>query len=192
LVGLDKVLTGMKNAGRAAFRTREYAALLGKKAYAALVLHRLCKKGELSLVRRGWWAFPNAMPEAIASEISKPCYVSFHSAIALHGLTAQAAREVQVAVARNAKKYGVLGTPVREYRVKAGAFNGFSAKEGMLLASPEKAFADCLSVPRACPQAILVEASKGIDLARAKKMLASKAALKRMERVVKIAGQERT
>ena len=182
---MDKILISLRQAGRATFRTREYAALLGKRAYARLVLHRLKEKGEIVAVRNGWWAFPGAIPEAVACEISRPCYVSFHSALFLHGLTTQTPRLVQVAVARNGRTYEVFGLKVKELKVARKGFNNFSAKDGLLLASPEKAFADCISRPRLCPEFILLEVVGMIDADKVRQMLSSKAAIKRLEAVVR-------
>ena len=178
-----RILELLGKAGRNAFRTREFAAFVGNEAYARVVLHRLHKKKQLVPAKRGWWAFPNALPEEVACEISKPCYVSFHSALYLHGLTTQIPRIVQLAVARNAKTYSVLGVRVKEYKIKKEFFNGFYAKESLLVASAEKAFADCLNAPRSCPKIILKETLGGIDLDLAKKFI-SKPGLKRLEELI--------
>jgi len=176
---MDTILADLKRAGRSAFRIREFAALLGKRAYARLVLHRLNEKGELVLVMNGWWAFPESIPEAVACEISKPCYVSFHSALFLHGLTTQTPRSVQVAVARKTKpSYEVSGLKVKEFKI---------AK-----ASPEKAFADCISLPRTCPDFILTETAGKMDTDLVRQLLPSKAAIRRLEKVMKNAGSERS
>jgi predicted transcriptional regulator of viral defense system len=176
---MDKILMGFKKTKRAAFRTKEYSALLGKKTYARLVLHRLKKKNELVLVRNGFWAFPDSLPEAIACEVSMPCYLSFHSAIYMHGLTTQIPRVIQLAVTRNAKSYYVLSNKVQEYKIKKVFFTGFTSKDGLLLASPEKAFADSINVPRSCPDFVLEEVLEKIDLNNAKKFI-SKPGLKRL------------
>lgn len=163
---MDEVLEGFVKAGRHAFRTREYAALLGKPLYARQVLHRLKVRGKLLGVRKGWWAFPGAPPEAVACEISAPAYLSFHSALHLHGLTTQVPHTIQLAVTRFGRSYSILGRTVREYKVQKRFFNGFSAQDGVLIARPEKALADCLNVPRACPQMVVVEALDGVDSTR--------------------------
>lgn len=178
----------LKNKGRSAFRTREYAALLGKGGYGRLVLHRLKSKGELLSAKKGWLAFPGAIPEAVACEISNPCYVSFHSALFLHGLTTQTPRKVYVAVARRTRSYSLFGMEVVEVKVKKDRFNNFSRKDGVLLASPEKAVADCISAPRACPEAVVAEAAGRVDVEKVKSLLESNAALKRFRRVIRDAG----
>ena len=187
---MDEIIQSLRKSGRAAFRTREYAALLGKKGYARLALHRLKMRGEIISVRNGWWAFPDSMPEAIACGMSNPCYVSFHSALALHGLTSQAPRTIQLAVARKAKKYLVNGLEAREYRVKS--FGGFQRKDALLLASPEKAVADSLNTPRACPDIVLAEAMHAIDKEAVGGMLDTDAAKKRLKRLIRHVEQERT
>ena len=186
---MNKILQGFRGAGRAAFRTREYAALLGKLNYARLVLHRLKVKGELILIKRGWWAFPDALPEAIACDMSQPAYISFHSALFLHNLTTQIPRIVQLAVARNAKTYFIGKMCVREYRVGRTQFTGFYRKDGVLIASSEKAVADCLAHPRACPEIIIKEAIGSIDAGKVAKLLVSAAAKRRFARLMKDAQQ---
>src|SRR3989338_2493497 len=57
-VNMGGALEVLRKTGRGAFRTREYAALVGNSGYARVALHRLKNKGEIFLVKRGWWAFP--------------------------------------------------------------------------------------------------------------------------------------
>lgn len=189
---MDEILAALRKTGRSAFKTNEYAALLGKGGYARLILHRLKKKGELIPVKRGWWAFSDALPEAVACEVSQPSYVSFHSALFLHSLTTQIPRTIQLAVARNAREYAIPGAKVKEYKVKKEQFKNFSRKDGVLLAFPEKAVADCLAIPRACPEIVLYEAVRGLDSSKVKELISSKAAEMRLKRVVRHAGKERS
>ena len=158
---IDDMLSKMKPV----FRAREFIAALGGKAnYAYVALHRLKRAKKLESVRNGWWAKAGATPEEIASAVSYPCYLSFHSALHAHGLTTQIPRFVQLAVCRKARKYAFAGNEAREYRIKKEEFGGFEIKEGSPIASPEKAFLDCLRFPRACPNAILAEAAEKIDI----------------------------
>jgi len=177
----DKILVLMGPA----FRTREFSAALGKSAgYARLVLHRLKKRGELENLKRGWWAQPNALPEEVAAIISYPCYVSFQSALYGHGLTTQLPLKVQIVVSRKARKYAVFSTRVQEYRVPKQAFNGYDVRKGLPLATPEKAFADCLRLPRSCPAIILVEALPKLGEEKIRGYC-SKRMLERLEKVRK-------
>ena len=172
-------------AGKGAFSTAEFAALLGKSAgYARLVLHRLKVRKKIASVKRGWWAAPNALPEEAAAAVSFPCYVSFHSALYLRGLTTQIPSRIQLAVARKAKRYEAFGVRVQEYKAPAGAFAGFDSRKGFPLALPEKAFADCLRLPRACPEIILVEALPALDEEKIRRYC-SKRMLERLEKLKK-------
>ncbi len=175
---MDKVLAGFGKLGKAAFSSREYAALLGRRGYARLALHRLKKRGVIASVKRGWWAFSGAVPEAVACVVCAPCFLSFHSALHFHGLTTQIPRVVQVAVARNARGFEFAGNVVREYKIKKEGFNNFAARDGLLVATPEKAFADCLNVPRACTKTVLAEAAGGVDLGAVKKLVSVKGSLR--------------
>jgi predicted transcriptional regulator of viral defense system len=180
----DKTLSAF---GKNVFSTREFTALLGKSAgYARLALHRLKARKKIVNVKRGWWAEPNALPEEAATAISFPCYVSFHSALYLHGATTQIPSLVQLAVARKARKYLVFGNAAREYRVPAAAFSGFDSRKDFPLASPEKAFADCLRLPRACPEIVLVEALSALDERKIRGYCArSRRMLERLEKIKK-------
>jgi predicted transcriptional regulator of viral defense system len=185
---MDKILELFKKSGRSAFSTREYSALLGKGAYARLSLSRHRRRGEISRIKNGWWAFSGATPEAAACEASKPCYVSFMSALALHGLTTQIPRMVQLAVARTPRKYEIFGVPAVEYRVKG--LSGFGRRDGILLATPEQALADCLEHPRACPAIVVSEAAGKINAweIRARLSPAAKRRLASAQRSQKWAG----
>lgn len=179
---MRKIIDIIRSEGRSAFSSKEYAALKGKPAYAHVELHRLHQKGIIRLVRRGWWALADAMPEAIACEISAPAFLSFHTALHLHGLTTQSPRSIQLAVARNAKKYSIFGTPVQEYRIEKNQFDNYEKMDGLLLAKPEKALADALNVPRSCPAFIITEALSQIDLEKIRPMLTSAAAEMRLKK----------
>ncbi len=180
---INKFLEIISRSGRQAFRTREYAAALGKPAYARLSLHRLMQNGALIRARNGWWAFPAAHPAAVACEISRPCYVSFHSALHIHGLTSQMPRRIQLAVARYARSYEVLGHAVKEYKVERRLFNNFHPEDGMLLASPKKALADCLNLPRSCPDVVVREAAEKIGIEGIGTLL-SKSGARRLRRIL--------
>jgi predicted transcriptional regulator of viral defense system len=198
----DEFLRVLLALEKPAFRTRAFAAALARSgkstAYAWLALHRLGKKGKLARVRRGWWALPDALPEEVACAVSAPCYLSFHSALYVHGLTTQIPLRTQLAVARKPKKYGVAGAVVQEYRVPRKFFAGYAVNAGLPLASPEKAFADCLLLPRACPNVILVEVlasagiSEGVDVAAVRGYCGrNKRMLNRLKKLVKQAEREK-
>lgn len=187
---MNKILQLLKSSKRAAFSTKEYSALAGKKGYARLALHRAFVKGEIQKVKNGWWTFPDSIPEAVACEVSKPGYISFHSALALHGLTTQTPNIIQVAILKVKKNYPVFGIPVRQYKVNS--LSDFSLRDGVLLASPERAVADSITHPRSCPDIVLLEAIGNISQDLVFSMLTSSAAKKRFARLLKYARQDKT
>lgn len=189
---MDGILQLIKKAGKTAFRTKEYAALLNKSKYARLVLHRLKEKGELVRIKNGWWAFANSAPEAIAVEVSKPAYLSFHSALFLHGLTTQIPSKIQLAVSRKVKNYSFDSYSVKEFKIKKNEFTAFFRKGALLIASAEKALADAISYPRSCPEVVLIESLKKIDLTKINEFLHTKAAKKRLKRLIRYAKSERS
>src|SRR3989338_7873930 len=165
MVKFRTVLESWNKIGKSAFRTSEMAKLVGNSAYSRVLLHRLKKKGKIALVRRGIWAFSDAIPQVVACEISKPAFLSFFSALYIHGLTTQIPIVIQLAVVRNATRYNIFDQRVQEYKVRSDFFNNFQEVDGILLASKEKAFADSLMIHRSCPLGVLVEAlGIGIDI----------------------------
>ncbi|MFH1247064.1 MAG: hypothetical protein V1644_01665 [Candidatus Micrarchaeota archaeon] len=185
----NEILASLRKGNRAAFRSKEIAALLGNKNYAKVALHRLKVRGEIRMVKRGWWAFADAMYAQIACEVSYPCYLSFCTALNMHGATTQIPRIIQVAVCRNASRYRVFDTQVQEYKVSKPQFVGFSRQDGLLIASKEKAFADCLNIPRASPKSVLIESITNVDLDKVKLFL-TKEGKKRLKGVEKYANQK--
>lgn len=173
------------NKMKQAFRTKEFiSALGGRRNYAYVALNRMKKRSIIRSIRRGWWAKKEASPEEIASTISFPCYLSFHSALHAHGLTTQIPQTIQLAVCRKARKYEFEGEKAREYRIKKEEFKEFEIKDGIPMAKPQKAFLDCLTLPRACPKSILAEALSKLNIWEIKKQC-SKQMLKRFKEVEK-------
>lgn len=174
------------------FSTGEFALSLSKsQAYTWLVLNRLKNGNRIVHLKRGWWSKPNVMPEVAATSLSYPAYLSFHSALYVHGLTTQIPKCIQLAVSRKAKRYSVLGVYVKEYRIPSSLFHGFSVKDDLLLATPEKAFLDCLYLPRSCPDFILVEVLPKLNEKKIVE-LCNKAMKKRFVKVKKLCFQEKT
>ncbi|PIU02799.1 MAG: hypothetical protein COT55_01665 [Candidatus Diapherotrites archaeon CG09_land_8_20_14_0_10_32_12] len=182
---MNEIIGKIKSSGRAAFRTKEFAVLLGKKEYARQVLHRLKEKNELISIKKGWWAFPDAMPEAVACELFMPCYISFHSALYLHGLTTQIPKKVQLAVTKNSRSISVFGVQIKKYKIKQKEFNSFCKKDNLLLASKEKAFADAVNYPRSCPEIVLKEAISCVELKQVRTYLNSEESRRRFLRLIK-------
>lgn len=77
---------------------------------------------------------------------------------------------------------------MREYRIPREFFKGFAVEAGTPVAKPEKAFADCLLLPRTCPHAVLTEALPGVEV---EKVVAycSKRMTARLNKIRKLSAQ---
>lgn len=113
---------------------------------------REVKKGVLIPLKRGIYTDdPNAEPYVFANEICSPSYVSFETALQLHGLTTKKSSKIYSATKRKSHlnhfvnkfgKYYYQDVPVDVYS-KSNVYLE-SGSYAVLAASKEKAICDCL------------------------------------------------
>lgn len=144
----------MQELDRLVFSTREMAALIGRDtASVSQQLARLEEKGVVSKVLRGVWALTGDRrfsPFMLVPFLgpSQQFYVSFLSALHMHGMISQIPQTISVAGTTHGR---VVKTPVATFvvhKVEPGFFNGFEWAVGMKfpMATPEKALVDCLYI----------------------------------------------
>lgn len=111
-----------------------------------VALTRLQKRGQLVRLRRGVYQLPNRFSNifAIATQIFKPSYVSFESALAHYGVISQVPYTVTLATVNKPKKIVIGGTSCEYRRLKSELFFGFTLEKSTYIASPEKALLDQL------------------------------------------------
>jgi len=138
---------------RPVFTTREMAALSGKSSSATTQsLAYLARQGLLLKVRRGLWADvgnQRLSPLTISPHLipGHRSYVSFLSALHLHGIIEQIPQVITLASTAHSK---TIRTRLGDYivhRITPPFFVGFDWYRGrtsFLIASPEKALVDCL------------------------------------------------
>jgi len=156
----DKAL----KSGRAVFSVQQLANLIGKpKAIATVYLSRLVKKNLAKKLIRGKITFVED-DFVIASQLFEPAYVSFASALNIHGLIQQMPSRVECAATKNSRDYKTLG--IRFHRIPVSLFFGFEkvkkAGSYMLLASKEKAVIDSVYLNR-MPNSTLEEIKDQLD-----------------------------
>lgn len=147
------VLTAIKELRRPVFTTHEIAACCrGSLSNAVQALNHLEKKGVLFKITRGVWGLeigkerPSAY-SAIPFLLPHRAYVSFLSALHLHGMIEQIPQGVTLASTGHTK---TLRTKLGAYfvhRISPSFFKGFDWYKGsgsFLIAEPEKALVDCL------------------------------------------------
>jgi predicted transcriptional regulator of viral defense system len=140
-------------AGRPVFTSREIAALRGSSVSAtSRALKRMARQGLIANATRGVWCVPSHpryTPFALVPYLTggRRAYVSFFSALHLHGLIEQIPRVIYVATTGHTR---IARTAVATYslhRIHTDFFAGYDwYRDGheFLIASPEKALVDCL------------------------------------------------
>jgi len=141
--------------GRPVFTTREIAMLAGMSlSSASQALSRMQKERLVTRAFRGVWgvtADPRFTPFALVAYLSGGhlAYVSFFSALHLHGLIGQIPQIIYSATTAHTRR---LSTPLGTFsfhRIDPRFFSGFDWYRGgrsFLVASPEKALVDCLYI----------------------------------------------
>jgi len=146
------IVQAVHKIGRLAFTTREIAGLTGTSlASASQGLGRLEDKGIIRRILQGLWGFvddPRFSPFLVIPFLSPThrAYLSFISALHSHGVISQIPQVITVASTAHSK---LVKTPVGTFEIHQIApnfFTGFDwhASGNYLIASPEKALADCL------------------------------------------------
>jgi len=118
-------------------------------------LSRLAEDGRIVRIRRGLWAItghPDFSPYAVVPHLFEEAdagYISFFTALNLHGLIEQIPQLIEVATRINKKS---LETPVGTYEFHQlqdelyGGFEPADRRWSYLLATPEKAIFDALYI----------------------------------------------
>ncbi|MDD5482095.1 MAG: hypothetical protein PHP98_00375 [Kiritimatiellae bacterium] len=153
------VLAAIRKLGRRVFCTREISMSSGKSLSAVTqALNNLVREGLAIKIYRGVWALENDEPLSACAVVPylfpwERVYVSFISALHLHGMIEQIPQIITLASTSHSKiirtKLGVFQT----YHISPSFFAGFGwyknsnlsgSGQGFLIAEPEKALADSL------------------------------------------------
>lgn len=146
------ILSTVKKLGKGVFTTHEAAFISGKSLSATTQsLSNLAAEGILSKIYRGIWAQTTQAPsayQAIPYLFPKHrCYVSFISALHLHGIIGQIPQTITLASTAHARTIRTnLGT-FKIHHISPLFFAGFGWYKGsgsFLIAEPEKALVDSL------------------------------------------------
>lgn len=127
-------------------------ALAIRPASAAVFCHRAVKTGELMrlqrnryMLRERWEHLSREERWHVANLLQVPSYISLTTALAYHELTTQVqpAYVESIAVSRS-QVIEIGGTVFRYVKIAPALYFGFLKREGIFVATPEKALADCL------------------------------------------------
>ena len=141
------VYATLRQLGSPVVTTREAAtALRVSTSSASRALRTLAERGLAAPVRHGLWTIaPGELdPRRLAPEITRPypAYVSFASALAARGVIDQIPREIALASTGRPKRVRARQATFVVHRVPAVLFGGFEDREGVPLATAEKALFD--------------------------------------------------
>lgn len=140
--------------GRPVFSARELSAISGKSpSTVSQGLAFLAGQGLVVKVAHGVWAAGGAIPGpyAVIAHIlpRQRAYVSFTSALHLHGVIEQIPQVITLASVAHSREIKTVAGVFAVHHLAPSFFSGFGWREGaggFLLAEPEKALVDCLYI----------------------------------------------
>lgn len=148
------VLAAIKQLKRPVFATREAASCAGASPSNTIqVLNHLAKEGAVIKITRGIWGLDigsGRLSQYSVIPFLLPrgrVYVSFISALHLHGIIEQIPQAVTLASTVHTKTIRTKLGMFYVHRIAPSFFKGFDWYKGegnFLIAEPEKAFIDCL------------------------------------------------
>jgi len=153
-VSAASVFAKLREIGAPTVTTREAAAALRiSTSSASRALRTLAQRGLARQIRHGLWSLADrpADPRLLAGEITRPhpAYISFASALAAHGVIDQIPREISLASTGRPKRVKTSQGIFVVHRVPARLFGGYDLKDGVSIATPEKALFDFVYVSQA-------------------------------------------
>ncbi len=133
------------------FTNTEVRRVFGVSQVAAIfLLHRYTKKGLISRLKRGMYAFPDMLPPDlyIANRLYEPSYVSLEFALSYHRVVPETVYEITSVTTKATRHFSALGKTYSYRRVKRTVFTGYVVQKqkrfGFIIADAEKAFVDTL------------------------------------------------
>lgn len=149
------------------FTLNQFCLLTGHpRKYAAVLLHRLAKRGILFRIERGKYTAHDD-PLLFSSHIVQPSYLSLWTALSFHGLTTQLPRDVFVAAKSRPRKLKFRETTIAFIRAEPWGFQkrGYRGMD-IFVAEPEKLLIDILATG-IVPFSEMEELLAGIDAEKA-------------------------
>lgn len=131
------------------FSATDIRRLFGVSAIAAgFLVHRYSAKGYIVRVKRGLYAFPDALPPDLylANKIYAPSYISLDFALSYHRVIPENVYEITSVTTKATRRFETLGKIYSYRRIKKNAYAGYSTETqkgfSFQIADPEKAFVD--------------------------------------------------
>ncbi|MFA6585558.1 MAG: hypothetical protein WCS86_00125 [Candidatus Paceibacterota bacterium] len=133
------------------FSGREIQTLFGVSKVATTgILHRYSKQGFIIQIKRGLYAFPDALPPELylANKLYDPSYISREFALSYRGIIPEMVYEITSVTTKATQKFKALGKIYSYRTIKKSAFTGYTVEKQQgftfRIADAEKAFVDTL------------------------------------------------
>ncbi|MEW6328221.1 MAG: type IV toxin-antitoxin system AbiEi family antitoxin domain-containing protein [Thermodesulfobacteriota bacterium] len=134
------------------FSSADVAESLEIKPQSAVVLcNRYVKSGLLIRLKRDLYMFAAKWPYLnsadffrIANRLQVPSYLSLTTALSFYEMTTQVQQAYFESISLKQNEYNVQGVIFRYFKVKPVLYFGFVRREGIFIATPEKALWDAV------------------------------------------------
>lgn len=131
------------------FSANDIRSLFGVSAGAtSALLHRYTKRRFILKLKRGLYAFPDALPPDvyIANKLYSPSYLSLEFALSYHGVIPETVYEITSVTTKATRRFETLGKVFSYRGIKKAAYTGYEIQEqqglNFNIANAEKAFVD--------------------------------------------------
>jgi len=155
-----EVVETLRKSRKAIFSPSDITKITGQSGSGVYVLiNRLHNKGLITKPLKGVISLSHD-PFVISSQLYPPSYISFITALYLHGKIQQVINLIFIVTARKRRQIEVFGMDVQFVTLKRAMIFGYKKerKENsyVVVADVEKAIIDCLYLPRYCRLADII------------------------------------
>ena len=195
---LYRIADELKHSGRYVFTIRDLSRVLGSsREVASVYAHRMKAKGLIYDVEKGKFSLGED-PFLVASQVVSPSYLSFSTALYLHGRMQQVIDRIYAVTSRKRNDLNFMGTDIEFIRFSPERIFGYRRHRKrdsyIFLADLEKAAVDSLYMPRYVPVSHVYEAlSEGFDrklMEEYARRMGSEAVIRRTGYILEVLGED--
>jgi len=167
-MSLTNILSTLEKTGLLIFTINDLKKITGLNEETIYVyVSRMLKKGYIYKIEKGKYSICQD-PFIVSTQIVYPSYISFLTALYLHGKTTQTINEIFVATSKRKKEIGTFGMKIKFIKLNPKFMFGFKRIEKangyIFLADLEKAIIDSLYLPRYCSLTEVFSALKDANI----------------------------
>lgn len=167
-MNIASIMSKLERSSLAVFTVNDLRKVAGLSRDVAYVyINRMLKRKLIKKVEKGKFTVYED-PFLISTQLVYPSYISFLSAIYLHGKTTQTINELFVTTSKRKREMEIFGMRIKFVKLSPMFMFGFKIVEKsnsyIFLADLEKAIIDSIYLPRYCPLSEVLEAMKDINV----------------------------